>query len=94
MNRIAQFMHVSLERFRADWEDALPGTPLPEKSACRSAPHGWDGSCPRPMAGTTPRSQFRRLQGDNKIQVRINLRLRRSGRLVPLRGHEPSLRND
>ena len=29
MNRIAQFMHVSPKRFRADWEDAFPGAPLP-----------------------------------------------------------------
>ena len=33
MNRIAQFMHVSPERFCADWEDAFPGAPLPEVPA-------------------------------------------------------------
>lgn len=26
---VARFMHVSPERFRADWEDALPGVALP-----------------------------------------------------------------
>ena len=29
MNRIAQFMHVSPARFRADWEDAFPGAEPP-----------------------------------------------------------------
>lgn len=29
MSGIAQFMHVSPERFRTDWEDAFPGLPLP-----------------------------------------------------------------
>ena len=30
MQRIAQFMHVSPERFRADWADAFPGAEAPE----------------------------------------------------------------
>ena len=30
MNRIAQFMAVSPERFREDWEGAFPGVPVPE----------------------------------------------------------------
>ena len=33
MNRVAQFMHVSPERFRDDWADAFPGGPLPEVPA-------------------------------------------------------------
>ena len=30
MSGIARFMHVSPERFRADWAEALPGEPLPD----------------------------------------------------------------
>ncbi|MBR6413581.1 MAG: hypothetical protein IKS21_03090 [Oscillospiraceae bacterium] len=33
-----------------------------------------------------------RSQSDNDLLAHVVLRLRRSGRLVPLRGHEPSLR--
>ena len=42
-------------------------------------PYGWDEPSDRP-------------EGDLEEYLRIVLRLRRSGRLVPLRGHEPSLR--
>ena len=44
-----------------------------------------------PYGGDEPSD---RPEGDFDEQLRIVLRLRRSGRLVPLRGHEPSLRPD
>ena len=51
MNRIAQFMNVSPERFRADWADAFGGArppeppPLPRRATAGSA--GYDFYAPQ-----------------------------------------------
>ena len=51
MNRVASFMHVSPERFRADWADAFPGEAapplpdLPRRATAGSA--GYDFFAPR-----------------------------------------------
>ena len=50
MSRVARFMRVSGERFRADWQDAFPGAPvpdfpeLPRRATAGSA--GYDFFCP------------------------------------------------